>query len=228
MNSPAEISVVIPCYNQARFLYEAVSSVLHQVGVTLEVVIVDDGSTDDLLPTLKSLASADVRILRRPHAGAARARNIGIEVSHGEFLAFLDADDLWSSDRLERALGVLKASTNPTMSFARMQEFLDPTFADMDSPLPCVRTLPGISASGLVIHRRNFDQVGPFDTSLRTGEFIDWYLRADRLGFHTHVDECVLVHRRVHAANRDRQQREENSDYARIVMRNLRQRRNQA
>lgn len=225
MNSFAHVSVVIPCHNHARYLEEAALSVLAQTGVTLDIIVVDDGSIDNPLPVLESLESLGVRIMRQPHGGAACARNAGAESSRGEFLAFLDADDLWSSDRLERAIAVLQASTSPTMSFGRMQEFLDPALAAVDLSPPYVRTLSGISASGLVIHRKHFAHVGPFDTSLRTGEFIDWYLRADRLGLHTHVDENILIYRRVHATNRDRQHREDNRDYAQIVMRNLRERR---
>lgn len=223
MPPSVEASVIIPCHNHGPFLAQAVSSVLVQEGVTLELIVVDDGSTEDLMPVLRHLDSPRIRVIRQEHAGAASARNAGVAEAGGPFLAFLDADDWWAPDRLIRALEVLKSSPSSTMGFATMQEFLDPGLQLTEGTPPRVRTLPGVSASCLVVGSEDFHRVGPFDPSLETGEFVDWYVRADRLGLRTHVDEHVLVYRRIHEANRDRWRRPGNRDYARILMRNLKE-----
>lgn len=221
MPASVEASVIIPCHNHASFLREAVESVIRQEGVHLEVMVVDDGSTEDLMPALRDLDFPRIRLIRQNHTGAGFARNAGVTEAEGSYLAFLDADDWWASDRVIRALETLKSAPSATMAFATMQEFLDPDLELSEGSSPHVRTLPGVSASCLVVGRADFHRVGPFDPSLKTGEFIDWYLRADRLGLRTHVDEKVLVYRRIHEANRDRWRRSGNRDYARILMRNL-------
>jgi glycosyltransferase involved in cell wall biosynthesis len=224
MTPLVDVSVVIPHRNHVRFLREAACSVLDQVEVTVELIVVDDGSSDDPKPVLDTLDSSKIRLIRQNHGGPASARNAGAQQAKGTYLAFLDADDFWERDRLTRALGALQALISPAMSFARMQEFLDPQLDLRNLSPPRVRTLSGISASGLVINRRDFHHVGLFDTSLKTGEFIHWYLRATNLGLQEILDDRVLVHRRIHAANRDRHRREYNQDYARILLRNLKER----
>lgn len=198
-------------------------SALTQVDIVVEVIVVDDGSLDDPASALGDLDVSRLMILRQDASGAASARNTGVRKANGEYIAFLDADDVWAGNRLSRAMEVLHNSTGPTMSFARMQEFLDPGLSESQTAPPLVRTLSGPSASTLVIHRKDFERVGPFDESLRTGEFIDWYSRAIRHGVCPHLDEDVLAQRRIHDANRDRWKRPGNRDYARLLLRKVRE-----
>lgn len=102
---PITFSVVIPAYQAAKTIREAVKSALEQTSPAQEVIVVDDGSTDDLAAALASFAN-DIRLIRKQNGGAASARNVGIEAAQGEFVAFLDADDLFYPGRLE-ALGAL-------------------------------------------------------------------------------------------------------------------------
>jgi glycosyltransferase involved in cell wall biosynthesis len=102
---PATFSVVIPAYQAAATIREAVTSALEQTPPAQEVIVVDDGSTDDLSAALASFAD-DIQLIRKPNGGAASARNVGIRAAKGEFVAFLDADDLFYPGRLE-ALGAL-------------------------------------------------------------------------------------------------------------------------
>ncbi|WP_232210419.1 glycosyltransferase family 2 protein [Nitrococcus mobilis] len=97
------MSVVIPAYNAAVTLDDALKSIQHASN-PLEVIVVDDGSTDDTAVVAKSFP--DIRLIRARNGGAARARNIGIEASHGEFIVFLDADDRWLSGRLDGMLNL--------------------------------------------------------------------------------------------------------------------------
>ncbi len=103
MSDPeALVSIVIPTFNRARYLREAIDSVLHQTYSHWELIIVDDGSTDETQSNLETLADARVQVVRRPHEGSvARARNVGLERARGRYVAFLDSDDRWMPSKLQ-------------------------------------------------------------------------------------------------------------------------------
>jgi glycosyltransferase involved in cell wall biosynthesis len=116
MNQNGAVSVVIPCYNGARFLREALESALRQTHAPLEVIVVDDGSTDDSVGIAEAVGSP-VRVIQQAHGGESVARNRGIEEARGDWIGFLDADDLWEPTKLERQLeaattGVVCVHTN--------------------------------------------------------------------------------------------------------------------
>ncbi len=96
------VSVIIPVYNYDRYLGEAIESALGQTYQHLEVIVVDDGSTDQSGEVARSFAGRGVRYCHQVHAGIGPARNRGVELAQGEFLAFLDADDRWPLEKLER------------------------------------------------------------------------------------------------------------------------------
>src|SRR3954470_1810603 len=97
------VSVIIPTYNYARYLPQAIDSALGQTHAPLEVIVVDDGSTDDTPRVLEAYASR-IRVIRQANQGAGAARNAGIAAARGEYVAFLDSDDLWRRDKLELQL----------------------------------------------------------------------------------------------------------------------------
>jgi len=103
---PGRISVVMPCFNSARFVREAIGSVRGQSYGDVELIVVDDGSTDDSLSILESQGNA-IRLIRQSRRGPYPARNAGLAVSSGEFVAFLDSDDLWRPDALQKLHGAL-------------------------------------------------------------------------------------------------------------------------
>src|SRR5215216_1764150 len=102
-----KVSAIIPTYNSARYLTEAVDSVLAQTVEDVEVVVIDDGSTDETELLMRGYGSR-VRYLRQQNGGVARARNRGIEESRGQYVAFLDADDVWVPNKLERQVAALE------------------------------------------------------------------------------------------------------------------------
>jgi glycosyltransferase involved in cell wall biosynthesis len=119
------VSVVIPCFNYGRFLPEAVDSVLSQGVTDLEVIIVDDGSTDETPEVVARLTDPRIRAYRFQNGGNSAARNHGIELARGEFLAFLDADDRWLPGKLERQLALLEAEPGVGMVFTDFRRFDD-------------------------------------------------------------------------------------------------------
>lgn len=97
------ISVILPVYNRASWVARAIDSVLSQTYQNFELLVIDDGSTDDTSRVLESYGSR-LKVLKQAHAGAEAARNLGLEQALGEFVAFIDSDDLWYADRLSRQL----------------------------------------------------------------------------------------------------------------------------
>ncbi len=101
------VSVIVPCYNAARFLPEALATIRAQRYEPLEILVVDDGSTDNT-PDVVSGFGSEVRYLRKPNGGPASARNLGLREARGEWIAFLDADDQWPEGKLELQAGRLR------------------------------------------------------------------------------------------------------------------------
>jgi glycosyltransferase involved in cell wall biosynthesis len=126
MKSSPLVSVVIPTYNRADLVCGAVESALAQTYANVEVIVVDDGSTDDTHVRLQSYGSR-IRVLHQPNGGPAKARNTGIKASTGEVIAFLDSDDIWLAEKLERQVSALDragASAPCCLSNARLR-FVD-------------------------------------------------------------------------------------------------------
>ncbi|MDB5248363.1 MAG: glycosyl transferase family 2 [Segetibacter sp.] len=106
------VSVIIPAYNSAKFIRETIESVLNQTWKNIEVIVVDDGSTDDTLEVVKSFEKQGVKVFTQANKGGCAARNFGFKKSTGQFIQFLDADDMISSDKLDRQLAILLSSGN--------------------------------------------------------------------------------------------------------------------
>jgi glycosyltransferase involved in cell wall biosynthesis len=177
------VSVVIPNHNYARFLPEALDSVLKQTYPEIEILVVDDGSTDDSLDVLRRYHGR-MRLFRQPNSGVSRARNLGIRESRGELVAFLDSDDAWLPEKLakqvdlfeSRALGMVYTGLRfvGEDGSARGQT-TDGLSGWVLRELALLQT-PGVPASGssAVIRRECFDVAGLFDDALSTSA--DWDL----------------------------------------------------
>src|SRR5579884_658579 len=105
MNQQARVSVVLPCFNAARFLPAALDSALSQTYLPFEVILVDDGSTDDSVAIAESYGPL-VRVIRQTNQGESVARNRGLDAARGDLVAFLDADDIWERGKLGRQLSL--------------------------------------------------------------------------------------------------------------------------
>lgn len=198
--SPADqdrVAVVIPVFNGARFLADAVAYARADATHVAEVVVVDDGSTDDLVRRVATIAPA-VRFVRQPNGGPAAARNRGLREVSSEFVAFLDVDDQWPADRFQGHLRVLSQHPEIVAVLGRTQyvglsaaEAARYRFTSDDH----AEFVPHISAA--TFRARAFETVGPFDESLRQYEDYDWFLRA-RDGGHAvaHHDAIAHIYRR--------------------------------
>jgi glycosyltransferase involved in cell wall biosynthesis len=199
------ISVVIPVYNGARYLSECIESVCGQTLPATEIIVVDDGSEDDT-PKVAAGWNDRIRYQRISHGGPGRARNHGVRLAATDVLAFIDSDDVWLSRKLELQMAALSREHDPAMVFGQVQQFVSRDLTPEESaglkfnPSP----LPGPMPSTLVIHKFEFDRVGPFDETLATGEFIEWSSRASDLGIKTLLVPDVVCRRRLHRNNMGR------------------------
>lgn len=208
--STPEVSVVIPAYNAAATVQQAIGSVLAQSFADFEILVVDDGSTDDTAAAVRAVNDPRVRLLAQPNAGAAAARNAGIASAIGEWVAFLDADDLWLPNKLELQLSRMRAVP------ACMASLTGAYFVDGELRLLKVRrcaptkqlllrflrfqNLPAV-ASSWVVKRDLFDRIGGFDTKLAMIEDWDLSIRLARYANPICIEQPLTVCR-LHGGNR--------------------------
>jgi glycosyltransferase involved in cell wall biosynthesis len=200
MNARALISVVIPAFNAEAFLAEGIESVLAQDHACIEVIVVDDGSTDR---TAAVASSYPVTCLRQANGGLAAARNAGVAAARGSFVSFLDADDLWRPSKLSTEIAHLQSHPELDYVLVRMQRSLLPG-APWPPGTPAswfTEPQPGTLASAGLLRRAVLDRIGPFNTRFRLGPDTDWQARAADAGTRWELLPDVLVQYRIHGNN---------------------------
>ncbi len=200
MNAPV-VSVIVPVYNGERFLREALESSLNQDYPPFEVIVVDDGSTDNTATIAKSYQA--VRYIYQENRGASAARNAGIAAARGDLIAFLDADDLWPSDRLSLQAGFHEANPEVGYSVGRHRAFLEP---DVTKPSWLrARFLTGNEVGyfqgTLMARKKVFDTIGCFDSRYRGTAGGEWFVRAKDAGIRKSILPHLLLFRRIHGEN---------------------------
>ncbi len=201
MTVPTKISVIIPCSNAERYIAAAVRSVLAQDWPDLEVIVVEGGSSDRSAELVRD-TFPEVTLLWQTNQGVADARNIGIRHSQGDWIAFLDADDIWLPGKLQAQWQMLSAQPTARMAYSAWQvwfstepspspEYVDKLLrqsGDLDrwaGPsgwiYPQLLLDCEVWTSTVLAHRSLFEEVGLFDTTLPIGEDYDLWLRASRV-----------------------------------------------
>jgi glycosyltransferase involved in cell wall biosynthesis len=198
--TPGSVSVVIPAHNAARFLAAAVASVRAQTAPAAEIIVVDDGSGDETPAVIAGLG-AGVRAFRQPQGGAAAARNRGAELATGEWLAFLDADDLWLPDKLAVQLAWLRARPETDVVFGQGGNFAVAADGHRREEAARPAYLPGAA----LMRREFFLQRARFDEGLHQSEVIGWYLRLQADGARIGLVPDLVLWRRLHETNLRRQ-----------------------
>lgn len=202
----ALITCIIPVYNGERYLREAIDSIFQQTYPSLELIVADDGSTDRTRAVIASYGDK-IRCLSQPNSGPATARNLGVRAATGEYVAFLDADDVWHPEKLERQIARFDARPGLDCCVTHVQNFWVPESRDEEERFRDHRVskpLPGYVTQTLLARRRLFQAVGLFDTTLDHGDSTDWFIRAEQYGAVMELMPDVLLYRRLHQTNRSR------------------------
>jgi glycosyltransferase involved in cell wall biosynthesis len=213
MTSPL-ISCIVPVFNGERYLGEALDSILAQTYRPLEVIVVDDGSTDGTAALAETYRDR-VRYAYQPEAGPPATRNQGVRLARGEYVAFLDADDLWHPEKLARQVALLQARPELACCLTHVQPFWIAELAEEAARLrdhPRNRAVPGYAASSLLARRGVFETVGYFDPEQWYGDIIDWFARIAEHGLQMEMLPDILVYRRFHHMNLTRRR---NAEYRR-------------
>ena len=195
------ISVVVPAYNAEKYLAETLDSIRGQDYQPHEVLVVDDGSTDNTAAIAKSYP--EVRYIWQCNQGLATARNTGLANAVGELISFLDADDIWLSGRSRIEVEYLDAHPEAGCVMARMRNFLQPGVAQ---PLWATNEMlhedfEAYQIGALLAQRWVFEQVGNFNAEYVSASETDWFMRLKEAGITMGILSEVLVRRRIHANN---------------------------
>jgi len=198
------ISVIIPAYNSDKYISEAIRSVLRQTCTDYEIIVIDDGSTDRTREIIEN-EFPQVRYFYIPNQGVSKARNCGIQRARGEFIAFLDADDLWLPEKLEKQLEVFKADQKLMLVFTENMDFdtdgLRKTLYWKKERLmkgDVVRNIflySNVTTSTVMVRRQVFQEIGCFEESLKVAEDDNLWMRI-ALKFKIRLLDEVLVHYR--------------------------------
>jgi len=220
------ITVVIPAWNAASTVGEALASVAVQEPSPDEVILVDDGSTDGTADAARR-AHAGVRVLSQVRSGAAAALNRGIEACGSSLLAFLDADDRWSAEKLAVQLGWLERSPGVDGVLGRMETHLCPSLGAEAASRYRLPDGPQVAwfTGALLVRRNAFERVGPFAEELVVGFAIDWFDRARVAGLRLAVPEQTVLYRRVRPGSLSHRSPHKNRAYLEMARRALLRRR---
>ena len=210
-NAPL-VSVIIPAYNQALYVSQTIQSVLEQTCADYELIVVDDGSTDETPRILAGVQDTRIRVIRQPNAGLSAARNTGLRQSSAPLVTFLDADDFFLPDKLEVLSKYLE--NHPDIGLvvgrARYVDHIGNTIAEqVKTPprlaLPELLLENPICVSGILLRRIWLERIGVFDEALRACEDWDLWLRLIAAGCQMAWVEHLVVAYRVHPGQMTRQ-----------------------
>lgn len=219
--APSMVSVIIPVHNGGRFLESAVRNVLEQQWSPLEIIVIDDGSTDDTAEVAK-IASGAIHYVHQERRGPAAARNRGIRMARGAILAFLDVDDAWPAGRLRRQMAFLAA--HPDIAIVQgliVQMQLDRSSTEELVFEECSEPYQFVNLGSALFRVEAFDRVGLFDETLTENEDTDWFFRAWERTIPKVVQDQVALFYRRHTQNITLQQRHPSLRIVGVLKRHL-------
>jgi glycosyltransferase involved in cell wall biosynthesis len=220
------VSVMIPAFDAESYLGEALDSVFAQSLPAFEVIVVDDGSRDRTVEVARSYGER-IRLISQERGGNGAARNAAVAVASGDFYAFLDADDRFRPDKLERQMQALDTDPELDMVFGQVQEFISPELPEEVKAKirPPAAPQPWAAPNLMLIRRAAFDRVGRFATHLRVGVTVDWYARATEVPLRSLVLPEVVLERRLHTQNNGIREQDAQAQYIQVLKASIDRRR---
>jgi len=214
------IDVIIPVYNAEKFIEKTLESVVSQTHLPEKIIVVDDGSTDktvDIIENFKKNSNVGIELHRQKNRGPNAARNAGLKHSTSEFVAFLDADDIWEKEKLEKQLRIFEKNEFEKLGLVYMAyDLIDENDEKIKKSFLIFKLDPGLrgdvfdkmfdamkitgSCSGVLIKKDCFEKTGYFDETLKGAEDWDMWIRISQYFEIDYVDE-ILVHVRLHKSN---------------------------
>ena len=221
------VSVVIPVFNCERYLQEAIESVFAQSVPVKEDIVIDDGSTDSSAG-VAGIFKNKIKYVYQSHLGLSLAVNRGVSLASGDFIAFLDADDIWVKDKLALQIAIFEDVPGLDMVFGHVQQFLTPELKESlkERIFFIEEIMPGYVCGTMIIRKESFLRVGLFEAERLSGGFMEWFLKAKEQGLKSFMMPEVVMKRRLHETNmgiriRDQQRNE----YIKIIKASLDRRR---
>lgn len=205
-------SIIIPAYNAKKYIEETVQSVLNQSYTNWELLIIDDGSTDNTIEIIEALAKTDSRInyITKKNSGVSDSRNKGLSIAKGEFISFLDADDIWNKENLKEKINFI-VENNIDVAYSDCEKIdansnsLKNILTGSESPeLSDILLLKGnyiTAPSGIVLKKSVLDKIGGFDTNLSNNADQELWIRILSNNFKIKLIKKTLWKYRVHDNN---------------------------
>lgn len=211
------VSTIVPVYNGERFLGEALDSIFAQDYRPIEVIVIDDGSTDNTSVIARSYVG--VRYFRQDNRGQAAAMNVGLGAANGQFVAFLDADDIWDHTKLTVQVAYLLEHPEVDCVLVALKIFTDD---DASLPERATKDLlmdegPLLALSALVARKAAFERLGGFHERFEHAKDVDWFVRARDAGVKVTVMPEVLLSRRLHGANRSYRHKARTTEFMQVL-----------
>lgn len=223
------VTAAIPVRNGEAYLAEAIESVLAQTRPCEQLIVVDNGSTDRSAEIARGFDAA-VELVEEPRAGVGPARNAALRMARGDFVAFLDADDLWTPEKTELQLAAFAARPELSLVFGHVRQFADPELSEAERAalrLPA-EPQPGAHTGAMMASRSAIEAVGPWPEDVKLSDGLTFLLRAGELDLERAMLPEVVMMRRVHGANHSIRNRDERTEFARLLKRSLDRRREAA
>lgn len=212
-------SAIITAFNSEKYIREALESVLRQTLSPDEIILIDDGSTDKTREVVSFCK--DIKYFFQENQGPGAARNRGISEASGDFVAFLDADDIWCPQKTEIQNAVFQNDSAAQIVGGYAKNFWSPEFSKKEE----FAEAPGFLPSALLIRKKIFEKVGLFRTDVRVGEFVDWFGRVEEADLNFKMLPELVLLRRLHDNNLGTRMRGARGDYAAILKDRLLRRR---
>jgi glycosyltransferase involved in cell wall biosynthesis len=223
------ITAAIPVRDGEAYLAEAIESVLAQSRPCDQLIVVDNGSTDRSAEIAAGFGPA-VEVVSEPQPGIGAARNAARRATRGDYLAFLDADDLWEPEKTALQLAAFETDPRLQLVFGHVRQFVSPdlTAQEAEGLQVPAEPQPGQYIGAMLARREAIEAVGPWPEDVRVSDGLTFLLRARELGLEQAMQAETVTLRRVHGANHSIHNRNERSEFARHLKRSLDRRRRAA